>query len=130
VAISYACRLNGLSTLTLTKSDVLDGVEEIQICVGYKYKGTVMKNFPTDSWILDKVEPVYETHKGWSASVTQETEFAKLPQEFRDYVSRIEDLVETQVSIVSTGVERHETIFRDSKLEGILDLDKVKAAIA
>ncbi len=130
VAISYACRLNGLSTLTLTKSDVLDGVEEIQICVGYKYKGTVMKNFPTDSWILDKVEPVYETHKGWSASVTQETKFARLPQEFRDYVSRIEDLVETQVSIVSTGVERHETIFRDSTLEGILDLDKVKAAIA
>lgn len=129
VGISYACRLNGLSTLTLTKSDVLDGVKEIQICVGYKYKGTVLKNFPTESWVLDKVEPLYETHKGWSASVTKKTEFETLPQEFKDYVARIEDLVETEVSIVSTGVERHETIFREKKLEGIIDLAKVKAEI-
>ena len=129
VAISYACRLNGLSTLTLTKSDVLDGVREIRICVGYKYKGTVMKNFPTESWVLDKVEPQYETHKGWSDSVTQKKEFRMLPQEFKDYVARIEDLVETQVSVISTGVERQETIFRDRKLEDILDLDRVKAEI-
>lgn len=129
VAISYACRLNGLSTLTLTKSDVLDGVNEIQICVGYKYKGTVMKNFPTESWVLDKVEPQYEMHKGWSDSVTEKTEFEMLPREFKDYVARIEDLVETQVSVISTGVERHETIFRDGKLEKILDLDKVRAGI-
>jgi adenylosuccinate synthase len=129
VAISYACRLNGLSVLTLTKSDVLDGVDEIQICVGYKYKGTVMKNFPTESWVLDKVEPQYETHKGWRDSVTQNTEYETLPQEFKDYVARIEDLVETQVAIVSTGVERHETIFRDSKLQGIIDIARVKAEI-
>ena len=129
VAISYACRLNGLSSIALTKSDVLDGVNEILICVGYKYKGTVMKNFPTENWILDKVEPKYEVHKGWSASVTQNTEFKTLPQEFKDYISRIEDLVETQVSIVSTGVERRETIFRDNKLDGIIDLDKVRAEI-
>jgi adenylosuccinate synthase len=130
VAISYACRLNGLSSIAMTKSDVLDGVEEIKICVGYKYKGTLMKNFPTDSWVLDKVEPEYETHKGWSDSVTQITEFEALPQEFKDYVSRIEDLVETQVSIVSTGVERRDTIFRDSKLAGIIDLEKVRAEIS
>jgi adenylosuccinate synthase len=129
VAISYACRLNGLSSIALTKSDVLDGVDEILICVGYKYKGTVLKNFPTESWILDKVEPVYESNKGWSGSVTQNTEYESLPQEFRDYVSRIEDLVETQVSIVSTGVERSDTIFRDSKLAGIIDLGKVRAGI-
>lgn len=129
VAISYACRLNGLSSIALTKSDVLDGVDEILICVGYKYKGTVMKNFPTESWILDKVEPQYEAYKGWSVSVTQNTEFKTLPQEFKDYISRIEDLVETQVSIVSTGVERHETIFRDNKLDGIIDLEKVRAEI-
>jgi adenylosuccinate synthase len=96
VAISYACRLNGLSSIALTKSDVLDGVDEISICVSYKYKGTVLKNFPT----------------------------------VKDYVSRIEDLVETQISIVSTGVERRETIFRDSTLEGIIDLEKVRAEIA
>jgi adenylosuccinate synthase len=130
VAISYACRLNGLSSLVMTKSDVLDGVEEIRICVGYKYKGTVMKNFPTESWVLDKVEPQYETLKGWNDSVTQQTEYELLPQEFKDYVSHIEDLVETQVSVVSTGVERRDTIFRDRILRGIVDLDKVRAEIA
>jgi adenylosuccinate synthase len=129
VAISYACRLNGLSSIALTKSDVLDGMGEINICVGYKYKGTVMETFPTESWILDKVEPQYEAHKGWGISVTQFTEYKNLPQEFRDYVSRIEDLIETEVSIVSTGVERRETIFRDSKLDGIIDLEKVRAGI-
>jgi adenylosuccinate synthase len=129
VAISYACRLNGLSSIALTKSDVLDGVEKILICVGYKYKGTVLKNFPTESWVLDKVEPEYESYKGWSDSVTQSTEYESLPQEFKDYVSRIEDLAETQISIVSTGVERRDTIFRDSKLAGIIDLEKVRAGI-
>jgi adenylosuccinate synthase len=130
VAISYACRLNGLSSIALTKSDVLDGVDEISICVSYKYKGTVLKNFPTESWILDKVEPQYEVHRGWGVSVTQNTEFQTLPQEFKDYVSRIEDLIETQISIVSTGVERRDTIFRDSTLDGIIDLEKVRAEIA
>jgi adenylosuccinate synthase len=129
VAISYACRLNGLSSIVLTKSDVLDGVEEIKICVGYRYKGTLMKNFPTDSWVLDEVEPEYETHKGWSDSVKHSAEFEALPLEFKDYVSRIEDLVETEISIVSTGVERRDTIFRDSKLAGIIDLEKVRAEI-
>jgi adenylosuccinate synthase len=129
VAISYACRLNGLSSIVLTKSDVLDGVDNISICVGYKYKGTVLKNFPTESWILDKVEPVYESHKGWSDSVTKYTEFESLPQEFIDYISRIEDLIETEVSIVSTGVERCDTIFRNEKLDGIIDLEKVRAEI-
>lgn len=130
VAISYACRLNGLSSIALTKSDVLDGVDEILICVSYKYKGTVLKDFPIESWVLDKVEPQYEVHRGWGVSVTQNTEFQTLPQEFKDYVSRIEDLVETQISIVSTGVERRETIFRDSTLDGIIDLEKVRAGIA
>lgn len=130
VAISYACRLNGLSSIALTKSDVLDGVAEILICVSYKYKGTVLKDFPTESWILDKVEPQYEVHRGWGVSVTQNTEFQTLPREFKDYVSRIEDLIETQISIVSTGVERRETIFRDSMLDGIIDLEKVRAEIA
>jgi adenylosuccinate synthase len=130
VAMSYACRLNGLSSIVLTKSDVLDGVDEILICVGYKYKGSVLKNFPTESWILDKVEPRYEAHKGWSGSVTQNMEFHALPQEFKDYVARIEDLVETQISIISTGVERQETIFRDSMLHEIIDLEKVRAEIA
>lgn len=129
VAVSYACRLNGLSSMVLTKSDVLDGVEEILVCVGYKYKGTVMKEFPTESWILDEVEPQYVTHKGWNGKVAQQTEFEALPEKFKDYVSHIEDLTETQISIVSTGVERHQTVFLDKKLDGIIDLARVKARI-
>ncbi|MGD9345490.1 MAG: adenylosuccinate synthase [Candidatus Aminicenantes bacterium] len=129
VAVSYACRLNGLTSLVLTKSDVLDGIDEILVCVGYKYKGSILKNFPTESWVLDKVEPQYETQKGWKGSVTKKTEIRTLPQEFKDYVSRIEDLTETHVSIVSTGVERRETIFLERGLGGIIDLEKVRAEI-
>jgi len=129
VAISYACRLNGLTSLVLTKSDVLDGVKEIPICVGYKYKGSILKHFPTESWILDEVEPQYEIQKGWIGSVKKKTEFRTFPQEFKDYVKRIEDLTETRVSIVSTGAERSETIFIDTELGKIIDLNKVRAEI-
>jgi adenylosuccinate synthase len=130
VAVSYACRLNGVSSLALTKSDVLDGVREISICVGYKYKGILLKDFPTESWVLEKVEPHYETHRGWDISVKKNTEFQDLPKEFKEYVARIEDLVEANVSMVSTGVERKETIFRDRALEGIIDLEKVRAELS
>lgn len=130
VAVSYACRLNGISSIALTKPDVLDGIGEISVCVGYKYRGARLRSFPTESWILDKVEPQYKIHKGWDKPVAQHKEFQALPQQFIDYVARIEELLEVKVSIVSTGVEREETIFRKGALEGIIDLEKVLAEIS
>jgi len=129
VAVSYSCRLNGIHRIALTKIDVLDELEEIQVCVGYKYKGELLQSFPTESWILEKVIPRYKEIKGWRTSTRGMTDFSALPQAFRDYLSLIEDLLEVKVSIISTGTERRDTILREAELKKILDVNEVKAQI-
>jgi adenylosuccinate synthase len=69
VAVSYACRINGIDNLALTKPDVLDGLKEIRICTGYKYKGSLLRSFPPEPWILEKVVPQYKNVRGWSVPV-------------------------------------------------------------
>lgn len=126
LAVSYACRINGITHIALTKSDVLDGLKEISICIGYKYKGQRINNFPTESWLLDKIVPVYKTVKGWSQSVHKKRDIASLPQEFKDYVKLIEDLVEAKVVLISTGMERADTIFIEDELKDWFDLKQIK----
>jgi len=125
-AVAYSCRLNGIKQMVLTKADVLDGIKELEVCSGYKYKGQILRSFPTESWVLEQVSPVYRKVKGWSTSVTKIRDFESFPQEFLDYVKLIEDLIEVQVSIVSTGVERTETVFHEQRAGSIIDLDKVR----
>jgi adenylosuccinate synthase len=126
VAAAYAVRLNGIKKIILTKADVLDGLEEIKICEGYKYKGGLFPSFPTDNWILEQVEPKYRTVKGWKEPTHEISDFASLPQAFKDYISNIEELIQAEVAIISTGKDRHQTILRDEKLEGLVDLDAVR----
>ena len=126
LAVSYACRINGICRIALTKSDVLDGLMEISICVGYKYKGQRINNFPTESWILDRIVPVYKTVKGWSQSVHKKRDVSSLPQEFKDYVKLIEDLVEAKVVLISTGMEKADTIFIEDELRDWFDLGQVE----
>ena len=126
VAAAYACRTSGIRLLVMTKPDVLDGFPEVKICTGYKYKGTVLRDFPADPWILDRVEPEYIGVPGWREPVRGILEFDALPGAFRDYVRRIEDLVGAEIAMVSTGVERRETIFREKALAGLIDLAAVR----
>jgi len=127
VAAAYAVQLNGIKKIILTKADVLDGLEELKICEGYKYKGGLFPSFPTEEWILEQVEPQYRTVKGWKESICNVQDFAQLPQAFKDYISHIEELIQAEVAIISTGKDRHETIFRDEKLEGLVDLEAIKS---
>lgn len=129
LAVSYACRLNGIEKIALTKPDVLDGLEEILVCVGYKYKRDLLRHFPTESWILDKVIPQYKKVKGWKKPIHKKTNLTSLPQAFKDYVKLIEDLVGAKVAVISTGMERKETIFIEEELQGWMDLEKIKAEI-
>jgi adenylosuccinate synthase len=129
VAVSYSCRINGIGKIALTKPDVLDDYEEILICVGYKYKGEKLKSFPSESWVLEKVVPQFRTVKGWRARVAGITDFSSLPERFKQYLKLIEDLVEAKIAVVSTGVERKDTILIDSELEGLVDTAKVRAEI-
>jgi len=129
VAVSYSCRLNGIEKIALTKPDVLDAFEDIFICDGYRYKGDTLRHFPTESWILEKVTPLYRRVRGWRKSVHKITDFSLLPQELKDYLKVIEDLVEADISIISTGVERKETVLKEAKLKGLVNLKKIKNEI-
>jgi adenylosuccinate synthase len=128
VAVSYSCRLNGISKIALTKPDVLDELEEIKVCVGYKYKGKLLPSFPPESWVLEKVVPQYKAVKGWKSTIHKTTDFASLPEAFKDYLKLVEDLIQVKVTIVSTGTERRDTVLRKEELEEFLDLKKIKMA--
>ncbi len=126
LAVSYACRVNGAERLIMTKPDVLDGLEEIPICDGYSYKGEMLRHFPTESWVLERVTPHYRAVPGWG-EVRGVREWERLPQAFRDYVRLLEDLVEARVAVVSTGMERRDTILLDHEFEGLVDLGAVRS---
>ena len=106
----YAARVNGLSSLAVTKLDVLDSLPEIKICVGYRYGDRVLDNFPADISVLASVEPVYETHKGWMQSTRDIRRFKDLPANARAYLERIAECVETTLTYVSIGSDRAQTI--------------------
>ncbi len=130
VAVRYACRVNGVDRIALTKPDVLAGLAEIPVCTGYRYKGAALKSFPAEPWVLEEVVPEYRRLPGWPASLHGAAEPGSLPKAFADYVRVLEDLVETKVAVISTGVERGQTVFLDEELRGFVDLARVRAAAA
>jgi adenylosuccinate synthase len=90
----------------------------------------VLPGFPTESWILDRVKPQYKKVRGWKKSVHKIRDYSLLPQAFRDYLKLIEDLIGARVSIISTGVERRDTILIDTRLKDIVNLEKIKKEIS
>lgn len=110
VVVRYARMLNNLDSLVITKLDVLDSLPEIKICTGYRYKGSLMRAFPPEIQVLGECQPEYATVKGWNCTTAGIREYEKLPQLARDYLQRLSDLVQTEISVVSTGPDRGETI--------------------
>ncbi|HFB53837.1 MAG TPA: adenylosuccinate synthase, partial [Sulfurimonas autotrophica] len=106
VATRYASRLNGCDELALMKLDVLDGFDEVKVCVAYEYNGKTIDYVPVD---LENVKPIYKTFKGWNGSVGAR-KFEDLPQSAQDYVKLIEEISQTKVGIISTSPERDDTI--------------------
>jgi adenylosuccinate synthase len=106
----YAARINGLSSLAVTKLDVLDALPEVKICTGYRFDGRILENFPADITVLGEVKPVYETHTGWMTSTRDIRLFQDLPSEARTYLARISEFVETPIKYVSIGSDRVQTI--------------------
>lgn len=117
-ALKYSVRINGIDSLALMKIDVLDGLEEIKVCIGYKYKGSLMKSFPTEWWILERVEPVYRSFKGWSKPLKGLRTLKEFPQEAIDYLNFIEDYLGIGIEFVSNGAEREDTVFKEGEFEG------------
>jgi adenylosuccinate synthase len=113
VAVRYAVRINGLDALALTKLDVLDGLDRIQICTAYRCGGETLTEFPADVARLAACEPVYESAAGWSAPTKGVRRYADLPREAQRYIGRLEEVTGVPVAIVSTGSERDDTIMRE-----------------
>jgi adenylosuccinate synthase len=104
--------ISGVGSVALTKLDVLDGLEEIKICVGYRLDGEELRSFPARWEALEKAQPVYETFPGWQEATAGVLSFDDLPTNARAYIATIEKLVGAPVGVVSTGPRREETILR------------------
>jgi len=113
VAVRYAARINGLDGLALTKLDVLDGLESIDICTSYRSGGGTVTDFPSDVGQLAQSKPVYESMPGWSAPTKGVRQFDRLPEAARNYIKKLEEVSGVRASIISTGSERDDTIIRD-----------------
>ena len=116
VVARFAVRVNSLDALALTKLDVLDPVDEVKVCVGYRVGGEVLSEFPADSAVLALCTPEYEAMSGWSTPTAGVKRFDDLPDEARRYVQRLEELSGAPIAIVSTGSDRADTIVRDGSI--------------
>jgi adenylosuccinate synthase len=110
VVIRFAAQINGMTSLAITKLDVLDGFSEIKLCTGYILNGEKVAYADIDTSSLGKVQPIYKTMKGWSQSTKGITDFAKLPKEAKLYIKELEKQTNIPVSYISTGQKRNEII--------------------
>ncbi len=113
VIARYAVRVNGITDLFLTKLDVLSGLENVPICVGYEVDGQRVDEMPMTQADVTTAVPVYETMPGWFEDISACRSFADLPAKARDYVERIEQLSGAPVSAIGVGPGRDETVTRD-----------------
>ena len=107
-ALRFAARVNGMTSIAMTKLDVLTGMPELQLATGYRLDGEVIDEPPFEG--LERVEPIYETHAGWTEDVTHCRTLEELPANARKYLARIEELVGCPIGIVSVGPDREQTI--------------------
>ncbi|WP_411279733.1 adenylosuccinate synthase [Gemmatimonas sp.] len=110
VVVRYAARVNGLTALAITKLDVLDTLDELMVCTGYRINGEVHTEFPADLQLLEHAEPVYETMRGWNQSTQDARKLEDLPAAARAYLDRLEQLCETPIAYVSVGTRRDQII--------------------
>ena len=116
-ATRYAAEINGFSSVALTKLDVLDTLDEIKVCIGYKLNGKVCESLPAVSQDLRLAEPMYATLPGWKSSTLGTTEIDSLPTNARRYIEFLSEQIGTEIGLVSTGPERMQTIVvKDSAL--------------
>jgi len=111
VMVKEAVLLNGISELAIMKMDVLDGLKSVRICTAYKYKGKIFKEFPYDLEVLNKATPVYKEMPGWTRGVNKPKHYRNLHPNAKSYLARLKDILNTEISMVSVGSSREETIF-------------------
>lgn len=110
VLVRQSCAISGVTGIALTKVDVLDGLEKIRICTGYRLRNNVLDYFPSHAGDQAAVEPIYEEMDGWQESTAGARSWADLPANAIKYIQRVQELIETPVALVSTSPERDDTI--------------------
>jgi adenylosuccinate synthase len=111
--LRHAVRVNGLDTVAVTKLDVLDPCHRILVGVGYRYRGSRLDELPLEERVLARLEPIYEERPGWLQATEGLRAWEDLPTLARDYVGWLQDLIGCEISLISTGPARDETILRE-----------------
>lgn len=114
--VRYAGLLSGIDYMAITRLDILDGFDEIKMCTGYKYEGKLLNEIPASLKVLAKVEPVYETFKGWKKDISGVRRYEDLPKEAQVYLTRLAEVTGICLGIVSVGPNRDQTIILDDKM--------------
>ena len=112
VQLKMASRINGFTSLAITKIDVLDKLKEIKVCTAYRYKGELLQDMPADLSVYNACEPVYETFPGWESPSSHIRHYDDLPENMRRYIGYIEAALKVPVELVSVGPDRMETIIK------------------
>ena len=110
VSLRYSIRVNGIQKIAITKLDVLDDFDEINMCIGYRVNGKNVADFPTDVQTLEVVEPFYRTFRGWKTTISDVRSYSKLPARTRTYLKAIASLLRTDIAMVSVGARRDQTL--------------------
>jgi adenylosuccinate synthase len=112
VSAQHAVRLNGFTKFALTKLDVLDEFEKIQVCTSYQMNGNLVSDFPASTKELSSCNPVYETIDGWKSPTDHCRNFEDLPEKAKQYIQYLEEKIQVPIKYVSVGVDRRQIIFR------------------
>ena len=110
ISLKYSVRVNSLTELFITKLDVLSGLEELKLCVGYENENEVINDYPYDQNILNTADPVYEILNGWTEDITSIKRFDDLPENAKKYINAIEEFIEIPITFISVGPERNQNI--------------------
>ncbi len=114
--LKYAARINGLGSIAVTKLDVLGGLKKLKICIGYEHQGRIIEEFPASLAVLEKCKPIYEEMDGWEEDISGVKEYRLLPANAKRYLERIEEVSGAEISMVSVGPARDQTIVVKERL--------------
>ena len=117
VALKRTVELNGINGLCVTKLDVMDGMEDIKICVGYELDGKKIEQLPFGAHAISHCQPIYESWPGWQKSTAGIKNYDELPSNAKAYLSRLASLCKAPIAFISTGPDREETIVLQNPLD-------------
>jgi adenylosuccinate synthase len=110
VSLKYSAMINGIKEIAVTKLDVLDSFDRIEVCTGYRYKGKVLNSFPTTVKMLEEVEPITQSFEGWKAAISGIRSYNDLPANAKTYVNALAAFTGTKIKMISVGARRDQTI--------------------